>query len=111
MRYLFIILFLISCGGPGEPGPRGRPGAQGEAGAKGQPGQPGADAVIEVIDPCGNESGHDEILIRLSNGKIYGSLAGAKKRDYLVEMLPGDYVTSDEQQCKYVVTETGEVVW
>lgn len=102
---LLVILFLISCGRvEGPPGPKGPPGPQGVPGNDGDPGQ---DAIIEIIDPCGDGEGYlDEVILVLSDGSL---IAWYKNRGLAV-LEPGQYQTTDPQKCLFEVTEDYEII-
>ena len=94
----------------GSIGPEGEPGEQGEEGEQGARGEMGEPSIIEIIDPCGEESSYDEILFRLSDDLIY-AVYSDKKKVHLVELIPGHYVTTDGTDCAFIVTDEGEVIW
>ena len=82
---------------------RGSPGADGTH---------GQDAVLEVIDPCGDASGVvDEILLRLSDGSVLCSFsANASGQNTRLAILPpGNYVTTDGSACAFTVTQDGQI--
>lgn len=61
--------------------------------------------IKEVIDPCGDGPGQDEILLVLSEGSVvawYKDLG-------LVELEDGNYVTTDSQSCSFSIIN-GEYV-
>ncbi len=95
-------------GATGQQGIQGRPGPQGQQGSQGQqgvPGEDGEDAIVEVIDPCGDSPGVDEVLLRLADGRIAAWYFGVG----LFILEPGTYTTTDSQQCVFEVTADGHV--
>jgi hypothetical protein len=138
--FLYLLLLLTSCSGPrGYTGPQGVPGEQGVPGDPGQPcsvtrisngvllecadsseiimdGIDGINPVIEVIDPCGDGPGFDELLLRTQVGTDPGTILIAffedgKGHRFLTEVTPGSYRTTDQQQCRFTVDNDGGVSW
>jgi hypothetical protein len=104
-------------GSRGEAGPQGQQGdtgIAGEPGPQGDMGPAGADAILEIIDPCGPivdaPDYANEIIIRLVSGELLVYFEHGNKR-YLSIIGPGTYITTDVQQCRFVVTDDMEVVW
>jgi predicted amino acid-binding ACT domain protein len=64
--------------------------------------------VSEVIDPCGNGPGYDEILMKLSDGTIVAYFESGSTR-FLSTLEEGGYVTTDSQACPFTVSATNEV--
>jgi hypothetical protein len=73
-------------------------------------GKDGKDAIIEVIDPCETETKYDEVFFRFSDDNLY-AVYHDKGKTHLVELIPGNYVTTDGTDCKFEVTTDLEVVW
>jgi hypothetical protein len=99
-----------AAGQDGQDGVNGTNGANGQDGANGVDGADGQDSIIEVINPCGVEGGFEEVLFRLSNGKVYavyfsGSLS------FLTELTPGNYQTTDGHSCSFTVNTDLTVTW
>lgn len=99
--------------GPAGPtGTAGQDGADGSDGADGTPGADGQDAVVEVIDPCGDAPGIvDEILIHLSDGRVLRSFSDrANGKNTRLSILPaGSYVTTDGSNCAFTVSADGTI--
>lgn len=132
MKYVLTILListLIACGddlafkGPnffpttdiaaqGVPGPQGPQGERGEPGAPGVAGAPGTNAVLAIIDPCGDNPGHqDEVLLLLSNGQYLAYFKESGSEEFLTILEWGkSYVTTDDQECHFKISATGEYV-
>jgi len=97
---------LISCTDGSEsfiPAPKdgtdGADGQDGEQGPQGEQGTPGEDAILEIIDPCGDAVGKpDEILLVLNDGQI---LAWYKDIGLSILICGQTYVTTDSQKCKF----------
>jgi hypothetical protein len=66
--------------------------------------------VVELIDPCGDQSGYDEVLIRLNSGDLIGYFEQGNKR-FLTVLEPGRYKTTDNGGCYFTVTQDMEVVY
>lgn len=80
-------------------------------GRDGKDGVDGKDAVIEVIDPCGDDpNNEDEVILRLSSGDLLAYFKDGGNKEFLAILEPGDYVTTDKQQCRFRVTEDLQVV-
>lgn len=78
----------------------------------GQDGQSSTiDQVLEVVDPCGPEhpKGHDELLLRLPNGRVFGVL-NSDDGSYMIEVGTGRWETSDGTNCQFTVNGNGEIV-
>lgn len=99
----------------GVDGTNGIDGIDGENGINGEDGEDGTDGVdtegdnIMIIDPCGKETTHDEILMSI-NGNSYIAFFEKKSYQYLTELVPGDYMTSDGTNCRFTISETGEIL-
>lgn len=64
--------------------------------------------LVEVIDPC--EDHHlDEVLLRFANGQILAHYSAGNKQFFTL-LTPGTYITTDGTQCRFEITEDGEVV-
>jgi prefoldin subunit 5 len=66
--------------------------------------------IVRHIDPCGDQSGHyDEILMVTQDGTVIAYFEVGNKR-FLSELTPGVlYQTTDNQACRFKVTEDGEL--
>ena len=84
-------------------------GPQGPAGAAGV--SPSGIFITEFLNPCRNEFAHDEILMRMSNGKVVAVFDGGPNEDRLTFLVPGtEYITTDRNnnnQCRFKITESG----
>jgi hypothetical protein len=122
MKLLLILalLTLPACKGPqgthgnhGINGVDGQDGAQGPAGANGQD---GADAPataytpVGLLNPCGDAANiADEVLILLANGQVIASY-GVNNAVRFAVLTPGNYVTTDGDNCTFTLTAAGELV-
>lgn len=100
MRFTFTLVaacLIAAC----SRGPRGTDGTDGADGRDGTSG-----TIVEVIDPCGDGPGPDEILIVLDTGVVlawYQHLG-------LTQLVAGTlYMTTDEQGCLFSVDSEGNV--
>lgn len=118
-------------GVPGQQGVPGSQGPIGSQGERGEPGQActvtritggiqincGADtasiydgvtpvaastAIVEIIDPCGQQATYDEVLLRLKDGSLMAHYSDDNKQ-FLTRLGPGSYVTTDGTSCKFTV--------
>ena len=78
-------------------------------------GQQGASATVsgyspaEVIQPCGNSSSYEEVLLRLSNGQVLAAfsenVSGLNTR---LSLIPdGTFMTSDGTNCVFSLSTDG----
>jgi len=94
-------------GSDGKDGQDGTDGEDGMDGEDGQDGEDGTDGIVELIDPCGNGPGFDEVLFRLSSG----ALVAWYKNLGLAVLTPGTYRTTDKQRCTFTVHSDLSVTW
>lgn len=67
--------------------------------------------VISFIDPCGDKlNSYDEVIIETFDGSLIAYFEDGGKR-FLTLLSPGDYITTDEQKCKFTITEDFEIIW
>lgn len=86
-------------------------GPQGPAGSPGI--SPSGIFISEFLNPCGVEFNNEEILMKMSNGKVVGLYDGGPNEDRLAIIAPGDYVTTDRgsnSQCKFTITNAGNLI-
>lgn len=57
--------------------------------------------IVEIIDPCGDSAGLDEVLLKMSDGTILAWL----KNVGIVELTNGSYITTDSQKCVFSVLD------
>lgn len=113
MKLFIIVLlsFATSCGRVrnGAMGPSGNTGATGSQGEQGLPGIDGTDASIEVIDLCPDIAGNfPQVLFRIDE-KLFTVYRSNGNNTRLVELVPGNYVTTDGRSCNFTVTNDLEV--
>lgn len=100
----------------GPVGPKGDRGDVGEVGPAGADGSDGQDApptpytVSDIIDPCGDGPGYDEVLLVLANGTLLAHYADGVKQ-FLSVIGPGTYTTTDGTGCVFTVSPSGLVTW
>lgn len=87
----------------GTNGTNGQDGADGEDGADAPP---TAYSVTEMYDPCGDQSGFDEVLLHLANGQWVAHYAGGGNLQFLTVLTPGNYVTTDPTPCHFTITNS-----
>lgn len=58
--------------------------------------------VTEMIDPCGDQSAFDEILMRLANDQLVAHFSSGSLQ-FLTVLPPGNYVTTDGTHCYFTV--------
>jgi hypothetical protein len=105
---------LVYHGQDGADGSDGVDGTDGKDGIDGQDGANGAPAplqpfdVVDIIDPCA-DSPLDEVLLKFANGKILAHFASGTNQHFTL-LNPGNYITTDGTQCRFSITESGDVV-
>lgn len=107
---------------PAQPGPKGETGAAGREGINGQNGVNGINgqdgisapvnpyAIVAVIDPCGDEGGYDEVLLKLANGTILAHYSDGNKQFFTL-VGPSTYSTTDGHACVFTIHNDGSVIW
>lgn len=68
--------------------------------------------IVSIIDPCGDAVNvHDEVLLKLSDGKILASFSDttAGKNTRFSVLTQGSYVTTDGSNCSFSVDASGNV--
>lgn len=89
----------------GTDGTDGHDGNNGHDGLPGMDGRNGVDAIVEVIDPCGNNPNQfDEVILRLHDGSLLAYFEGHGNDRFLSIIGNGSYRTTDAQQCYFTVT-------
>ena len=68
-----------------------------------------ADNVNMLLDPCGNAPGFDEVLLRMTSGKVVAYFESSGKR-FLSVLTPNQaYVTTDGSNCQFSVDSAGNL--
>lgn len=65
--------------------------------------------VIEIIDPCGDGVGFDEIILRLGTGELIAYFQHGAYR-FLTVLGEGDYQTTDMSRCRFSVDSNGSIL-
>lgn len=65
--------------------------------------------IVELIDPCGDGPGFDEILLKLGDGTYIAYFQSGNKR-HLAVLSPGNYRTTDQQRCNFTITSNGDIL-
>ena len=89
----------------------------GAAGSNGADGADGADAVlpdlafVDFIDPCGDNPGHfDEIILVTQGGDFVSYFESGNKRFLTILECGVNYITTDAQQCNFSINANCEYV-
>lgn len=86
-------------------------GYDGQDGTDGIDGVDGENAILEVIDPCGDyEDGYDEVIFKLNSGDLMSYFETGSRR-FLTLLTPGKYQTTDNQKCKFEITDDLEIIY
>lgn len=64
--------------------------------------------LFDYIYPCGIEEKGAEVLIRIGGGDIVGYMENEGK-GHLTKLPSGKYKTTDSHQCRFEITESGEI--
>jgi hypothetical protein len=65
--------------------------------------------IVAVIDPCGDGPGFDEVILQLADGTLIAYFESGSRR-HLSILGPGNYQTTDQQQCLFSVDSNLEVL-
>jgi hypothetical protein len=79
-------------------------------GADGEAGEDGLNSIVELIDPCGNGAGYDEVLLRLSDGSLLCYFESGTNR-FLSVIGEGYYRTTDVQQCYFHIDANNNITY
>lgn len=69
--------------------------------------------ITELLNPCGINGSHDEILLRLSNGKVLALYDGGANLDRFALLVPGtQYRTTDSNNnyCTFQINSSGQLI-
>jgi hypothetical protein len=64
--------------------------------------------IVELIDPCGNETAYDEIIVRLSDNALMVFFSQNGGRLSLIDV--GTYVTTDGTNCTFKVVDNNGIL-
>jgi uncharacterized coiled-coil protein SlyX len=67
------------------------------------------ESVVEFLDPCGDSSGYDEILLKMSSGKVIAYFEDNGNRHLTILNPETAYQTTDVQKCKFKVDIDGNL--
>lgn len=70
---------------------------------------PTAYSITEMKDPCGNQPGFDEILLKTASGYWIAHFASGANQ-FLTILTPGTYVTTDTTRCMFTLDNNGTIV-
>lgn len=62
-------------------------------------------SVTEIIDPCGDAPGFDEVILKTKNGKFLAYFENGSKR-FLTKLTNGTFMTTDGSSCTFTVSGT-----
>lgn len=67
--------------------------------------------VTEIIDPCGDSAGYDEVLLRTNDGRVIAYFETGSNR-YLSVLIPNvQYATTDGSNCSFKIDVDGNLVY
>lgn len=70
----------------------------------------GYNNIVEYLNPCNDGVGYDELLLRMSNGKVVAYFESGNNR-FLSELIPNTfYQTTDSQHCVFRVDINGNLI-
>ena len=102
------LAILIGC--QGQDGKDGAAGIAGSPGRNGTSPAPSAYDIAEIIDPCGKQATHDEVILRLTNGSLLAHYSDGTKQFFSV-IGAGSYRSTDGTNCVFSVDANGVVRW
>lgn len=71
----------------------------------------GYESIAEIVDPCGDGPGYDEVLLKTSSGKYIAYFEGLGSDRFLsVLEQEVNYETTDAQECQFYISTDNEVV-
>jgi hypothetical protein len=79
-------------------------------GIDGEDAPPTTYSVVNIINPCGDSSGFDEVLLKLANGSLMAHYSHGNKQ-FLTLLTPGNYATTDGESCNFTVHSDMSVTW
>jgi hypothetical protein len=65
--------------------------------------------VAEIIDPCGDGPGFDEVVLKMGSGEFIAYFQQGNRR-HLSVLVPGNYQTTDQQKCNFTITASGDLI-
>jgi hypothetical protein len=68
----------------------------------------GYDSIIGYIDPCGDGTGYDEIILQTVSGQLIAYFESGSNR-FLSNLPAGNYRTTDQQACNFSVDSDGNL--
>lgn len=83
-------------------------GQDGTDGEDGEDAPPTAYSITEIKDPCGDQSGFDEVLLRTACGEWIAHFSSGNKQ-FLTILTPGTYSTTDQTRCAFSLDNTGNI--
>lgn len=87
----------------------GKDGQDGKDGKDGKDAELGPYAIVDIIDPCGDQHKYDEILLVLNNGDILAHYSDDEKQHFAL-VGDGKYMTTDGTKCVFTIKD-GKVTW
>jgi hypothetical protein len=66
-------------------------------------------AIAKIIDPCGKQSAHDEVLLVLVDGTVLAHFSSGGKEFLTLLTVGVQYVTTDGTNCRFKVTASGSI--
>lgn len=66
------------------------------------------ESVSEVLEPCGDSPGFDEVLLRMNSGRLVAYFESGGNR-FLSTLPPGNYRTTDGTNCNFSIDNNRRV--
>lgn len=97
-------LSIIGCGGV-EYKERIEPikGEDGQNGIDGRDGKDGESSIINIVDPCGDGPGPDEVLLVMQDGSV---LVWYQNIGFSILLEDAIYRTTDQQACEFKIVNS-----
>lgn len=67
-------------------------------------------SITELIDPCGDGPGFDEVILKLGDGSYIAYFQQGNNR-HLSVLPAGNYQTTDQQKCNFSISASGNISW
>lgn len=85
-------------------------GKNGSDGKDGKDAPPSPYQISEIINPCDETRQYHEVLLRTTGGKLLAHYSDGTKQ-FMTEIGPGSYVTTDGYACRFSVDAQMRVTW
>ena len=67
------------------------------------------DGVVEYLDPCGQGSGYNEVLLKTTSGKVIAFFESGGNRFLTILVQNTNYRTTDADKCYFYIDSNGQL--